>query len=48
VINFSSLILPLFAVKKGDTPVFDSPIHGKHDGANFNSAHPFVRKLPSF
>jgi len=50
-IDFSPLISLLFAVKKRDTqkklPVFDSPIHGKHDGANCSSVHPFVHKLPS-
>ena len=51
-IDFSSLILPLFAVKTSNTQktytVFDSSIHGEHDGANCNSVHPFVRKLPLF
>ena len=29
-------------------PVFDSPIHSKHDGANCNSVYPFVHKVPWF
>ena len=29
-------------------PGFDSPIHGEHNGANCNSAHPFSFKLSLF
>ena len=42
-IIFFSLISSLYIVKKEDTketcPSMDSPIHGEHNGASFNSVY---------
>ena len=48
-IDYSSQILPLYAVSKGKTyPVIDSSIHGEHDGENCNPIPRFVGKLQPF
>ena len=52
VIDFSSLILSLYVVKKGgkrkNTPCNGLPIHGEHDGASCNPVLHCVCKLQSF
>ena len=41
-----SWISPLYTVVKGQTcPVYDSPIHSKHDGEDFSSVCQSVCKL---
>ena len=51
-VDFSSLILSLYVVKKGGRRkshhVMDSAIHGEHDGASCNSVLHCVCKLQSF